>query len=66
MNLEIKAQLVRNGIKIKDVAAEANVARSTVSVVLNGHQNSRPIKETIARMLNMEYGKLNKLWRKAA
>jgi len=63
MNLEIKAQLVRNGIKIKDVAAEANVAPVTVSVVLNGHGKSRHIQETIARMLHKPY---KKLWGKAA
>lgn len=63
MNLEIKAQLVRNGIKVKDVAREANVAPVTVSVVLNGHRKSRNIQDTIARLLGKTY---RQLWGKTA
>lgn len=66
MNLEIKAQIMRRGYRVKDVAAEANVTMGTASGVLCGRRTSRNVEEAVARMLGMDHSKLKKLWRKAA
>jgi lambda repressor-like predicted transcriptional regulator len=63
---EIKAELARRGIKYPDVARAVKprpVSRKTVSVVINRHENSRPIQTAVAEILNMPY---EKIWGKAA
>ena len=67
MNRQLKALLIRQGIKQTMIAKEARVARSTVSVVLGGHQQSLPVKRATAKLLNISLERLEKLWtRKAA
>ncbi len=63
MYRKVKSILVREGIRQKELAAEIGVLPATVSGVLNGHHNSRHIKEFIARKLNMDF---EKLWGRAA
>ena len=62
MYRNVKAILVRKGIRQKQLAAEIGVLPATVSGVLNGHHNSRHIKDAIAKKLNMDF---EKLWGKA-
>ena len=57
--LDIKSRLTRKGFKVKDVAARAGVADSTVSVVLTGKGPSKKIQEVIADMLGV---KVSDLW----
>ena len=67
MNRQLKALLIRKGVKQTMIAKRANVARSTVSVVLGGHQQSLPVKRATAELLNISLDRLEKLWtRKAA
>lgn len=63
MNRKVKSILVRRGIKQKDIAEELDLKRSTVSGCINGHNDSKRIKEYIAKRLNMDYVKL---WGKVA
>jgi len=60
---KIKALLIENGIKHKEIARMASVNRVTVSVVLSGKGTSRNIQKTIAKALKMPY---KRLWGKAA
>ncbi len=57
--LEIKARLIRKGIKIKDIAKEAQVSASFVSMVIYGKKKSKKVQEIISRKLNEPY---NSLW----
>ncbi|MBW4056535.1 MAG: helix-turn-helix domain-containing protein [Proteobacteria bacterium] len=67
MNRELKALLIKNGIKQKTIAEQAGVSRSTVSGVLGGHAQSKTVKGTTARLLNISIDRLERLWaRKAA
>jgi transcriptional regulator with XRE-family HTH domain len=67
MNRKLKALLIAQGIKQKDIALRAGVSRITVSCVLGGHAESRPIKQATADLLKISYNKLETLWeRKAA
>ncbi|WP_461415359.1 hypothetical protein [Gemmatimonas sp.] len=49
--LERKAELVRRGIKVMDVAAMVPCAASNVSSVLSGMVRSRRIEEKIAQLI---------------
>jgi lambda repressor-like predicted transcriptional regulator len=63
---EIKAELIRRGYKYPDVAKQVRprpVSRRTVSVVVNGHQHSRPIQSAIAEMIGKSF---EEVWGKAA
>ncbi len=63
---ERKAELVRRGIRAKDIIKQMKPRRvkpSTVYVVLNEHQHSRPIQEAVANLLGRPY---EKVWGKAA
>lgn len=58
--LKIKALLIENDIKIKDVAKKAGVSPTTVSIVLTGKGKSRPVQKIIANMVHRPY---EALWR---
>ena len=63
---ERKAELVRRGIRAKDIIAHMQPHRvkpSTVWVVLNEHQHSKPIQTAIAELIGKPY---EKVWGKAA
>lgn len=66
---EIKAELVRRGIKQKDIIPLVKpektdiVKLKTVNIVINGHQRSRPIQEAVAKVLGIPY---EEVWGKAA
>jgi hypothetical protein len=63
---ERKAELVRRGIRAKDIIAHMKprpVKPNTVYVVLNGHQQSRPIQEAVADLLGIPF---EEVWEKAA
>ena len=45
---ELKALLIKAGIDYGQIAQRCNVARTTVRVVVNGHQASRPIRRALA------------------
>lgn len=67
MNRELKSLLIKKGVKQVAIAKKANVSRSTVSGVLGGHAQSKPVKKATAEMLNISLDRLEKLWvRKAA
>ncbi len=53
--LKIKALLIENGIKVKDIAKKAHVSPVTVSIVLTGKGKSKNIQKTIARAIGMKY-----------
>lgn len=63
MNRKIKALLIKNGIKQVDIANELGIKRCTVSAVIGGHGQSRPVKRKVAELLKVDY---EKLWGKAA
>lgn len=63
MNRKIKALLIRNGIKQKDIAEALGIKLGSVSGAINGHFESRPVKRKVAELLRMDY---EKLWGKAA
>ncbi|MRR33187.1 XRE family transcriptional regulator [bacterium] len=63
MNRKVKSILIRRGIKQTEIAEELGLRRCTVSAVINGHTDSRRVKEYIAKRLNMDF---EKLWGKAA
>lgn len=63
MNRKVKAILIRRNIKQTEIAKELGIKRCTVSGVINGHTDSKRIKEYIAKRVNMDY---EKLWGKAA
>jgi transcriptional regulator with XRE-family HTH domain len=63
MNRKIKGLLITRGIKQKDIAVALGVKRCTVSNVISGRAQSRPIKRKIAELLKVDY---EKLWGKAA
>ena len=63
MNRNIRALLIRNGIKHKELAAEIGVSRVAVSGVVAGHWQSERIQRHIAARLGKDY---QKLWGKAA
>ena len=55
---ERKAELVRRGIRAKDIIAHMEPRRvkpNTVYVVLNGHQHSQPIQKAVADLLGIPY-----------
>jgi lambda repressor-like predicted transcriptional regulator len=66
---EIKAELVRRGIKQKDViplvkSEKTDIVKlKTVNIVINGHQRSRPIQRAVADLLGIPY---EEIWGKAA
>lgn len=62
-NNEIKALLVRKGIRQVDIARKLNVTRGTVSAVLNGLRESNRVRRTIARALGL---KVSDLWPREA
>jgi len=66
MNRKIKSLLIKNGIKQADIAKKLGYSRGTVSGAINGHHQSRPVKQAVADMLKMDYDKLCKIWGKAA
>lgn len=47
-NLEIKSLLVLKGTSITEIARTAGVSREWVSLVVNGHKNSKRIRKAIA------------------
>lgn len=55
---KIKAMLVEHGIKHKDIACALGVTRACVSIVLNGHQNSKRVKQAIADVLHLKVADL--------
>ena len=63
MNRKSRAMLVERGIKHKDIAEALDLSRTTVSVVINGHQKSERVQRYIAQLLGEDY---NSLWSKAA
>lgn len=63
MNRKIKSLLVKHGIKQKDIAAELGLTIGTVSGAINGHFESRRVKQHVADLLQKDY---DKLWGKAA
>lgn len=63
MNRKVKSLLIRQGIKQAEIAKELGLKRCTVSGVINGHTDSKRIKEYIAKRLKMDF---EKLWGKAA
>ena len=70
MNRKLKSLLIKNGIKQKDIAKRVaeitgrpdGVSRSTVSGVLGGHAQSRPVKQATADLLGINIDRLEKLW----
>ncbi len=59
--LEIKAKLIRKGIKIKDIAQEAHVTPSFVSMVIHGKKTSRRVQEIISKKLDEPF---HLLWKR--
>lgn len=52
---KIKALMIINQVKNKDIADLLNVTEIWVSLVLNGRGKSRPVQQAIADALGMEY-----------
>ena len=52
---EIRAELIRRGIRLVDIARELKVAPSTVRVVVAGHRRSRRIERYIAQRIGLSY-----------
>lgn len=52
---EIKAQLVLNGIKLKDIAESLGVSRPCVSIIISGRERSRRVEQAIADRLGLPY-----------
>lgn len=48
---EIRAELVRRGVKTVDIAAECNVARPSVSHVIAGRRSTLHIRKAIAKAI---------------
>ena len=48
---KIKAMMIERGIKQKDIAHALGVTPACISIVLNGHQNSKRVKTAIADAL---------------
>lgn len=63
MNRKVKALLIKKGIKQKQIADALGITPGTVSGAIGGHYESRPVKEKVAQLLQMDY---EKLWGKAA
>jgi transcriptional regulator with XRE-family HTH domain len=63
MNLKVKALLIKNGIKQADIAKQLGTTRGTISAAINGHHQSRRVKQAVADALKVDY---EKLWGKAA
>ena len=55
---DIRAELIRRGIRVKDIAADLQVDRSTVSNIISGKRRSRRIAEHIAARLALPYGRV--------
>lgn len=51
--------LIGRGIKQKDIAKTLGVTRSCISIVINGHQQSRRVKQAVANALG---AKVTDLW----
>jgi predicted transcriptional regulator len=55
---KIKAMLIERGIKHKDIAERLGVTRACVSLIVNGHQNSKRVRRAIAEALGVELADL--------
>jgi len=60
MSREIKALLIKKGIKQSDIATELEVTPGCISGVVNGHYRSKRVEQAIADKLKMPY---QKVWR---
>ena len=58
MSQKVKSLLIKNKIKQVDIARELSISRGTVSGAINGHHQSRPVKEKVAEKLGIDYDKL--------
>lgn len=63
MNNEIKAELVRAGIKQNELARKLRVSDTMISLVVAGKKQSARIQNEIARRLGVP---ANELWHKKA
>lgn len=63
MNLKVKVLMVKKKVTQTAIARDLGVTQGTVSSVINGHRQSRRIKQGIASILGVEY---RKLWGRAA
>jgi len=55
---KIKATLIEKGILQKEIAEKIGVTRSCVSSIINGHRQSRKVKQAVADALNVNVGEL--------
>lgn len=58
MNLEVKVQMIKKKIKQIDIAKKLGVKPCTVAGVVNGHRESRRIKQAIADAVGITFEKL--------
>jgi transcriptional regulator with XRE-family HTH domain len=52
---EIKALLILNGVKQRELAKQLHVNESAISLIINGRQTSRRIQTAIAEAINKPY-----------
>jgi len=60
---KIKSMLVASDIKQTDIAEHLGLTLAAVSGAINGHHNSRRVRQYVAELLQVKY---EKLWGKAA
>ena len=53
--LEIKAKLILEGVKLREIAQEANVTTSFVSMVIHGKKKSQKVQKIISKKLNVPF-----------
>ncbi len=56
---EIRAELLKNDVKIKDIASELGLVSPCISAVISGRRRTPKVREAIARAINKP---VNEIW----